>query len=99
MLDYQDIVSVPYRGSMSFYISLGVRQRKRLVSVPYRGSMSFYYIGSDVEWIFNVSVPYRGSISFYATAWIAFLAMLFHWICGGKEKHRKSMKKLLFKSL
>ena len=47
----------------------------------------------------NVSVPYRGSMSFYPTARIAFIAMLFHWICGGKEKHRKSMKKLLFKLL
>ena len=47
----------------------------------------------------EVSVPYRGSISFYPVAWIAFIAMLFHWICGGKEKHRKSMKKLLFKLL
>ena len=32
-----------------------------------------------------VSVPCRGSISFYPVARIAFIAMLFHWICGGKE--------------
>ena len=45
------------------------------------------------------SVPCRGSMSFYPVSWFAFLAMFFHWICGGKEKHRKSMKKNLSKLL
>ena len=94
------MVSVPCRGSMSFYRVIETYIDGRNVSVPCRGSMSFYqYTFECCAHINHVSVPCRGSMSFYPVAWIAFIAMLFHWICGGKEKYRKSMKKLLFKLL
>ena len=59
------IVSVPYRGSMSFYDELFANDHEFLVSVPYRGSMSFYAQTFFVNSLNYVSVPYRGSMSFY----------------------------------
>ena len=66
LLSFRGRVSVPCRGSISFYPCYLIKHYwQAFVSVPCRGSISFYDLNRRKEDGEKVSVPYRGSISFY----------------------------------